>query len=68
MLTENEQKVLDYLKSQPRMVSPTEIGMKVGKRTASGLLRHSAWASPICKRLVQKGLVERFANGWYKAL
>ena len=68
MFTENERLVLDYLKSQGRLVSPTVIGLQVGGRTSSGLKRHSAWASPICKRLVEKGLAQRDNDGWYKFL
>ena len=63
-MTENERKVLEYLKQPARgYTSPTEIGREVG-----GVGRHSAWASPICKRLVSRGLAKRNERGWYAAL
>ena len=63
-MTENERKVLEYLKQPARgYTSPTKIGREVG-----GGGRHSAWASPICKRLVSKGLATRNERGWYAAL
>ncbi|HKI53910.1 MAG TPA: hypothetical protein VJ987_07275 [Anaerolineales bacterium] len=63
-MTENERKIIEYLKTHALgYVSPTEIGRVVG-----GNGRHSAWASPICKRLVRKGLAKRNERGWYAAL
>jgi hypothetical protein len=60
----NEDKVLEYLKRPGTgYVSPTEIGREVG-----GGSRHSAWASPICKRLVAKEKAKRSERGWYAAL
>lgn len=65
-LSTNEQNVLDYLKRWPNdFISPTQIGHVVGGR-GKWAYRHSSWASPICKRLVKKGLVERSNEGWYK--
>lgn len=62
-MTKNEQAVYDYLKSaNGKFISPTTIGHDVG-----GGDRHSSWASPICKRLVSKGLVKRHECGWYAA-
>ena len=66
-LTLNKLKVYNYLKDKGGYVSPTEIGLKVGDCTKSGLQRHSAWASPICKRLQAMNLVIRNDEGWYKA-
>lgn len=62
-LTANEHDVLTYLQSQGVWASPTEIGEKVG-----GGNRHSAWASPICLRLVKLGLVRRHTCGWYRVI
>ena len=60
-LTENETQVLAYLQGKDDFTSPTVIGKDVG-----GGRRHSSWASPICKRLVSRGLLVRSDNGWYK--
>ena len=61
ILTKNQQAVYDYLKAaNGKFVSPTEIGNEVG-----GWPKHSAWASPICKRLVELGLAKRHKCGWY---
>lgn len=66
-LTPNQQKVLDFLKVWHGIwVAPTLIGHEVGGRTHSSRRRHSSWASPICKRLVELGLVERNDNGYYR--
>lgn len=59
-MTNNEERVLDYLRQIEAFVSPTEIGRVVG-----GGDRHSAWASPICLRLVTRGVLERDYRGWY---
>lgn len=63
-LNQNEKDVLQYLKAaKGKWVSPTEIGRNVG-----GGKRHSAWGSPICKRLVKKGFAKRHDCGWYSAV
>lgn len=64
-LTNNEQWILDYLKGKD-YVSPTKIGY--AHTHASGITgeHHSAWASPICLRLVKKGLLLRKEKGHYK--
>lgn len=70
-LSENEENILRYLKSHVDYISPTQIGHDVGGKVIGyygPYFRHSAWASPICKRLVKKGLVERSEKGWYKAV
>lgn len=62
-MSSNEMRVLEYLRKPGRgYVSPTEIGREVGDG------RHSSWGSPICKRLVAKGLAVRNERGWYAAL
>lgn len=66
-LTENQENILRYLKERKGYVSPTEIGHDVGGMNRRGILRHSSWASPICKSLLNKGLVERNDKGWYRA-
>lgn len=66
-LSENEKNVLDFIKSvQPDWVGPNRIGLQVGGLSSGGIQRHSAWASPICKRLVDKGLLERDTLGHYR--
>ena len=42
--------------------SPTNIAALV----CPGTGRHSAWASPICLRMVKKGFLERDNRGWYR--
>ena len=68
-LTENQDKVLEFLKHQKNeFISPTDIGYYVGRMNSAGIWRDSSWASPICKSLVKKGLVERNDKGYYKAI
>ena len=67
-LTENQKKIMRYLKGMKVFVSPTEIGLSAGGRTKTGLWRHSAWASPICKKLVGMGYLERSDYGWYRPI
>lgn len=65
-LTKNEQWILDYLKGKD-YVSPTVIGKSHASVTGSaGFTHHSSWASPICLRLVKKGLLVRNEKGHYK--
>ena len=65
-ITAYESEILQFLESHEGYHSPTEIGGIVGGRTSSGILRHSAWASPKCKRLVKKGYITRNLNGHYE--
>lgn len=69
-LTANENKILNYLKSewdvydqQYRWISPTWIGEACGNKA---YVSASSWASPICLRLVKKGLIKRNKKGWYR--
>lgn len=62
----NEQWITEYLKGKD-YTSLTEIGRAHAK--ALNILsptHHSAWASPICKRMVEKGLLIRNDKGHYK--
>ena len=61
-LTDNQSKVCAYLASRD-YVSPTEIG-----RGVMGPGYHSSWASPICKKLVSLGFLERSVKGAYRLL
>ncbi len=62
-LTESEQWIVDFLKAKD-WTSPTEIGNARGKIDRKDL--HSSWASPKCKKLVDKGILERSENGRYR--
>jgi len=55
-----EEIVYEYLKGRD-WTSPTQIGRELFNS-------HSQVGSPICKRLVAKGLVERSKNGWYRII
>lgn len=61
-LTGKQQDVIAYLRDKD-WTSPTEIGGKVW-----GYPHHSATASPVCKRLVVRGLLERNDRGHYRLL
>lgn len=63
-LTGNEQAVYSYLQNYAFWTSPTLIGMEVGDKKYTSA---SSWASPICKRLVEKGYAERNKKGLYRA-
>ena len=73
-LTLNQEKVLIFLKEHKKrfpnapFVSPTEIGNLVGGINRNGIMRHSSWASPICKQLVSLGLAERNDYGHYSSV
>lgn len=68
-MTNNQTRVLVYLHRHPgQYIAPTQIGHDIGGKTAGGLQRHSAWASPICQSLVALGLVERNERGRYRAV
>lgn len=63
-LSKRQQQVVDYLGEAYRIdswTSPTAIGQMVW-----GEGHHSSSASPVCLRLVQKGVLERNENGHYR--
>ena len=57
-----QQDVIEYLRGKD-WTSPTEIGGKVW-----GPPHHSSSASPVCKQLVARGLLERNDRGHYRLL
>lgn len=62
----NEQWITEYLKGKD-YTSPTEIGRAHAQMFGiNSLSHHSAWASPICRRMVEKGLLIRNDKGHYK--
>lgn len=61
-LSGRQQDVIAYLRGKD-WTSPTEIGGKVW-----GYPHHSSTASPVCKRLVARGLLERNGRGHYRLL
>lgn len=62
----NEQWIAEYLKGKD-YTSPTEIGRAHANAfNIVSLTHHSAWASPICKRMVEKGILLRNDKGKYK--
>lgn len=66
-MSKNEQWVLAYLGEHPGYHSPSSIGVSHGAEAGSNsFAHHSSWASPVCKRLVEKGLVERNEKGHYR--
>ncbi len=68
-LTHNQQKILNLLTANKGIfVSPTDIGREAGGMNSRGFWRHSSWASPICKRLVERELIERNKEGHYRVL
>jgi len=58
--TNNERAICAVV--EHKWTSPTDIP----KLIWPGTRRHSAWASPICLRMVKKGYLERNERGWYK--
>ena len=61
-MREKQWKVFNYLKSKyPEWVSPTQVGREV-----AGWPNHSSWGSPVCKSLVEAGVVERNEKGHYR--
>jgi DNA-binding IclR family transcriptional regulator len=57
-----EQEILNYINASDKLwCSPTEIG-----RNVWGEKRHSSTASPVCRRMVNKGLLIRSRDGHYR--
>lgn len=62
----NEQWIAEYLQGKD-YTSPTVIGKAHAMAfNILSLNHHSAWASPICKRMVKKGILIRNEKGQYK--
>jgi len=59
-LSRRQQDVIEYLQGKD-WTSPTQIGIKVW-----GFPHHSSTASPVCLRLVSRGLLERNNRGHYR--
>lgn len=64
-LTECEKWVVDYLKGKD-YTSPSRIGIDHARTFGFSDTHHSSWASPVCKRLVEKGVLIRNPKGHYK--
>lgn len=58
-LFENDEKCSD----QDGFVAPTSIGVDVASLPKD---RASSWASSVCKRLVDRGIMDRSRNGHYR--
>jgi hypothetical protein len=66
-MTKSEEWILMYLDKRG-FCSPTQIGRAYGDHlhgNNSFHSYHSAWASPKCKKLVEKGLVEKNDKAQY---
>lgn len=63
--TKNEEWIIAYLKDKD-YVSPSVIGLEHARTFGYTGAHHSCWASPICLRLVQKGVLARNDRGHYK--
>ena len=62
-LTATQKFILSFLDGKG-FVSPSKIGNAYGATIGKPYL-HSSFASPICKKLVELGLLERSDNGHY---
>ena len=51
----------------PNFVTPTDVGKTVGLQLGKQG-RHSAFGTPLCRRLVAEGLAERNEDGHYRAI
>lgn len=63
--TKNEEWIIAYLKDKD-YVSPSVIGLEHARTFGYRGVHHSCWASPICLRLVRKGVLIRNDRGHYK--
>lgn len=74
LLTTKEIWIINYLKSNYEAdfpitgawTSPTQIGRDYGLFALGKEGHHSSTASPTCKRLVEKGILERNNTGHYR--
>lgn len=66
VIAKNEQWILEYLRENPGFQSPTTIGRAHAALVNGGPTHHSSWASPVLKRMVKKGLVQRNSKGQYQ--
>ena len=61
--------IIEYLEGK-NFTSPTDIGIAYGEFMHGPYhlksCYHSGWASPRCKKLVEKGLLERNKLGHYR--
>lgn len=64
-LTKNQEWIIDYLRGKD-YVSPSVIGWAHAKAFGYSLSHHSSWASPICLKLVNLGILLRNERGHYK--
>lgn len=64
-LTKAEAWIISYLEGKD-YVSPSVIGKAHSQTFGFSETHHSSWASPICLRLVKKGLLLRNDKGHYK--
>lgn len=65
-LTPKEKVAIECLfNSNSQFISPGFIGGEIYKQLSVGS-GHSSTGSPICKKLVDKGLAERNEKGYYK--
>ena len=62
-LTDWDIEILKFLNEHRVFVSPTVIGNQVGGEYPNGYLRHSSWACPKLKKLVEYGLVAKSQMG-----
>jgi len=75
-LSDKQKFVIDYLKSiydtdleiNGAWVSPTLVGLVYGIKFLGKDNCHSSTGSPILKKLVELGYVERNEKGWYRFL
>lgn len=65
LMTVNERWIINHLIGKD-YTSPTEIGFAHAFAFGYTQSHHSSWASPICLKLVKKGILLRNEKGYYK--